>query len=271
MPFPAQAADMHVHSHFSVDSQATIEAMCRAAIDLGLKALCFAEHMDLNPNDEGYGFFRYQAYSQAIDEARERFADRLTILKGVEFGEPHLYPREVERMNGQDLDVILAGIHWIDDRFVGDLALHQAYGARQDPRRLFERYYQDMLRAVRHGGFDVLAHLDLPKRYLGHGCEEIPLIDEVLREVVRAGMALEINTSPLRKGVNACAPDAPLLRRYASVGGRRLTLGSDAHAPNEIATGFERAMELALTAGPGDVGIYRRRCFIRLDAEESLV
>jgi histidinol-phosphatase (PHP family) len=253
--------DAHVHSHFSVDSQTSVMAMCQAAVDAGLSAICFAEHMDLNPNDEGYGFFRYAAYSQAIDAAREVLAGRLTVLKGVEFGEPHLYPREVEWANGEDLDVIIAGIHWIDDRFVGDRTLHAAYGVAQDPRPLWERYYGDMLQAVRSGGFDVLAHLDLPKRYLGSGYAQTPLIEEILAEVVSAGIVLEINTSPLRKGVDACAPDLELLRCYVAAGGRRVAVGSDAHAPAEVAAGWMEAAALVEAAGVASVGAHIGRRF----------
>ena len=40
--------DFHVHSDFSSDSQAPMEAMVQEGIRLGLPGICFTEHMDLD-------------------------------------------------------------------------------------------------------------------------------------------------------------------------------------------------------------------------------
>jgi histidinol-phosphatase (PHP family) len=50
-------ADNHIHSTFSVDAKDSSEAMVRAAIAKGLRAVCFTEHIDYNPRDHGDGFF----------------------------------------------------------------------------------------------------------------------------------------------------------------------------------------------------------------------
>lgn len=256
--------DMHVHTGHSVDARDDMDAMCRAAIDAGLDAIAFTEHYDLNPDDMGYGFFRPDAYSRAIDEARTRYGDRLEILKGIEFGEPHEYPAELERMAATgDFDVILAGVHWMNGAFVGDGALRR----RLSIEAIFEAYYEAVYRTVMVGGFDVLAHVDLPKRYLGEwamtpAAADTP--DAMLAELVRAGIALEINTSPLRRGLDECAPDLPILRRYAAAGGGPITLGSDAHSTGGIAADFDRALALARQAGVGPVSLVRQRHFVPL-------
>jgi histidinol-phosphatase (PHP family) len=256
-------ADMHAHTTHSVDAKDDLDAMCRAAIEKGLGSIAFTEHFDLNPDDMGYGFFRLEAYSRAIDEARARYGHRLEILKGIEFGEPHDYPAELERLAAGDFDVILAGIHWVDDAFVGDDALRE----RLPVEAIFEAYYQAVHRAVSLGGFDVLAHIDLPKRYLKESVTSATAadtLDAVMAELVRAGIALEINTSPLRKGLDECSPDLPILRRYAAAGGGPITLGSDAHSTGEISADFDCALALARQAGVGPVGLVRQRRFVPL-------
>jgi len=259
MTFKTPIADMHVHSTFSVDGHDTLDAMCRAALERGVAAICFAEHYDLNPAaEEEYNFLQYDRFSAAVDEARRVYGDRLMILKGIEFGEPHIYPRELEWVQTLDVDVVLGSIHWAPDGFVGDRALRDRLGLE----RLYESYYDQMRQAIRVGGFDVLAHLDFPKRYVGQVTEPPAWLDEVLRETVRAGVVLEINTSPLRKGMDECSPDLPILTRYAQVGGRRVTLGSDAHACADIAAGFDRAQRLAWQAGLGPVGWWQQRRFV---------
>ena len=253
-------ADMHVHSAHSVDSSATLEAMCRAAVEAGLAYLCFTEHVDLDPRDDGFGYFCWSAYSRAIDAARERYAGQITILQGVEIGEPHRYPRETERLAALGPDVILGSVHWLPEGFVGAAAVRREMGLEG----LFAAYYREVLAAARHGGFDVLAHLDFPKRYHGAAPEADEAVEAILTEVVARGLTLEVNTSPLRKGLEACAPDLPILARFGALGGSRVTLGSDAHAPEEVGAGLARAQEVVRRAGVGPVGVFRGRRFVAL-------
>lgn len=258
----AARADLHLHSDHSVDSHAPLEAMCRAAVERGLETVCFTEHVDLDPRDDGYGYLNWDAYSRAVDAARERFAGRLTILQGVEIGEPHRYPRDLERLAALRPDVILGSVHWLPEGFVGASDVRRAMGLEG----LFAAYYREMLAAVRHGGFDVLAHLDFPKRYHGEALGLDEVVEAILSEAVARGLAIEVNTSPLRKGLEVCAPDLPVLARYRALGGSRVTLGSDAHAPEEVGAGLGRALEIVRRAGVGPVGVFCDRRFVSLEA-----
>ena len=41
-------ADLHTHTSFSTDSDAPLEKMAQAALEKGLKTICFTEHMDFD-------------------------------------------------------------------------------------------------------------------------------------------------------------------------------------------------------------------------------
>lgn len=109
-------ADSHVHSEWSWDtggprshSAGTMEATCRRAVRIGLPALIFTEHLDLedawraDPQDltpvqrpliNGTGHvdtptLDIDGYLGSIERCRALFPD-LRILTGVEFGQPHL-------------------------------------------------------------------------------------------------------------------------------------------------------------------------------------
>lgn len=250
-------ADMHTHSLFSIDAKEDIYAMCCSSIEKGLRYICFTEHFDVNPQDIGFGYLNLNKYNFAIENARRTFGDNLCILKGLEFSEPHLYPKELERIAAMGFDVILAGIHWIGSDALEDPNLITKY----PPRQLYNAYYQEVLKTVQCGDFDVLAHFDLPKRYFNIKDESSELIDQILETMVEKGIVLEINTSSLRKGLLEPSPSPSILERYVLMGGKRVTLGSDAHSSAEIAADFDTAQIIAEKAGVSQIGIFQNRTF----------
>jgi histidinol-phosphatase (PHP family) len=253
-------ADMHVHSKFSVDGKDDLMAMCQAAIEKGLGYICFTEHFDINPKYHGYGYFDFKEFSKAVDSARSQFADRLCILKGLELNEPHLYPVEFENVLKEDLDVVLGSVHWLGEFLVSDKELQERFKKEE----IFEKYYAEVLKTTKFGGFDILAHLDSPKRYWEQPYGGWSLIDEILGELAKSGIALEINTLPLRKGLNECSPDKDLLERYVKHKGRRVCTGSDAHSSLDIGAGFEYAQDLVGRYSKIDVGIFQKHEFLSI-------
>jgi histidinol-phosphatase (PHP family) len=85
------SVDLHIHSTHSVDGRNAIDEMCQAAIATGLEIVCFTERLDMNPEDMGFGFFNFEKYSADIELAMDKYGSELTVLKGIEFSEPHLY------------------------------------------------------------------------------------------------------------------------------------------------------------------------------------
>jgi histidinol-phosphatase (PHP family) len=252
-------ADLHVHSLFSVDGHDTLREMCLAAIGKGLALICFTEHYDLNPRDQGYGFFDKTGFFKAIDAARNEFQGKIEILKGIEFGEPHQYPGGFAAELKEDYDFILGSVHCVDGLFVGEPELEQRYTKEQ----IFDKYYQEVLAAVKFGGFDALAHFDFPKRYLQESFPGKDIIAEIINTMTQNGIALEINTSSLRKGLGECTPDLPVIQKYVQRGFGRVTAGSDAHRVSEVGADIDRAAELIGLTGCTP-GIFKERRFVQL-------
>jgi histidinol-phosphatase (PHP family) len=104
--------------------------------------------------------------------------------------------------------------------------------------------------------FEVLAHIDFPKRYWPHALVRFREEDyeeeyrDVLRGLAARGSVLELNTTrgaePPERGF---CPGPTVLRWWAEMGGRALSFASDAHEPALIARGFEIARQLADAAG----------------------
>lgn len=254
---------MHLHSDFSVDADDTVEAMCNKAVELNLKGICFTEHMDMNPEDPAYDYFDLGLYLETMEKIKNKYKDKLMVMGGVEFSRPHFHPETGEVLENSKVDVILASIHWLDRIMFGDEKLTQKYTSNQ----VFKKYYKEMKKMVEYGEFDVLAHLDFPKRYVE---EEIPvvkyqkLIRKILNLLIKKDIVLEINTSTLRKGFNDCMPASEILAWYAELGGKKVTLGSDAHRIGEITSNFDYALKM-VDKYNFEYGYFNDRNFVKLN------
>ena len=243
---------MHLHSDYSVDADDTINDMCQKAIDLGLKGICFTEHLDMNPKDPAYDYFELNSYLQALTKAKTDFENELLVLGGVEFNKPNCYPEKLKEVISSKFDVILASIHWMDEMMFGSGDLVESYATA----KIFNKYYKLMLEMVKYGDFDILAHMDFPKRYVAGKVDitdNFEKIKEILKVIIQKDIVLEINTSSIRKGIKDCMPGREILSLYYDLGGNKVTLASDAHRVSEIAADFDFALEIIdkfdLTAG----------------------
>ena len=246
--------DMHVHTLYSSDSHTPMEAHVRGALERGLETVCFTDHVDFNPVDYGYLFYRPDDYFQGLDAVRSQYGDRLEILAGMEFGETHLYRDQLLDLTRRPYDFVIGSVHWVDDIFPGDAAKRGIPAAEY-----FDRYWQVMLEMVKRGGFDALGHVDFPKRYYGELRWSEPVLREIFARLLDSGAVLEINTSSLRKGLDEPMPGAALLELYREAGGRWVTVGSDAHVPEDLHAGYDAAAALLGRLGLGEVKYVERR------------
>ena len=110
------AADLHLHSVFSEDSDASTESMVLAAIRAGLNTMCFTEHIDPDfPGPPGAWEADPALYGAAIKEAREEYGRQIRVLFGAEFGmQMHLAPRFAALEAQFHFDFILASVHLLE-------------------------------------------------------------------------------------------------------------------------------------------------------------
>ena len=261
-------ADAHVHSEWSWDTggpsstaAGTMEATCRRAVAIGLPALVFTEHLDLEdawraaPQDlvehqrsliDASGHvvvppLDVEGYLADVERCRAMFPD-LRILTGVEFGQPHLWERRARSLVDLDsLDRVNGSLHtlaWGADRAEPN-TLYQVWPAEQ----VVTAYLEEACRMVAGSeAFAVFTHIDYAVRtWPVHqaGLFDPWRFEEAFRVAMRAiaasGRALEMNTRDLQ-------PWIP--QWWAQEGGRAVTFGSDAHTPGDLASGFPEAVAM---------------------------
>ena len=138
---------------------------------------------------------------------------------------------------------------------IDDVDFYHYDFANADIRSLMDRYFAEVLDMVRWGRFHSLAHLTYPFRYIPEfrGKEDYSpwqdAIDAIFRALAERGLALEINTSGLRQSMGRTMPDLPMIRRFKELGGERVTVGSDAHFPQDVGCNIADGLEIARQAG----------------------
>lgn len=232
----AVLADTHLHSGHSHDAETSLALVCEEAIAKGLKVICTTEHLFLDPRDVGYGYFDMPKYFQAVNRCRDIYKDRLKVLSGVEFSEPQLFVERFEKVQTEPFDMITGALHWLEQGFFGEHSVLD----KSDNKALLEQYYKQMYEMVSYGGFDTLAHIDLIKRYVK--VDETRVTDsmkKVIQCLVDQNIALELNTSTIRKDGLQTAAAYAMVDTYLELGGTRLTVGSDAHNLEDIGADFD--------------------------------
>lgn len=252
--------DSHVHSTFSHDGENDMEEICIKAINIGMKYITFTEHVDFNPIDEGYDYLNIEEYFENIQKVNKKFGDKIEILSGVEFSEPHLYTEQLKKYNNLGFDLIMGAIHWLGDKFVGDKEIKNDYTVDE----IFLRYYNMLYKTVQNNNINVVAHLDFPKRYLNYEYKNEKLIDKILKEIIKNDIVLEINSSSLRKGLSSPMPSEWILDKYIEFGGKRVTIGSDSHRVSELTSNFEMVYQL-IEKSDLIPGYFKKGKFIKLN------
>jgi histidinol-phosphatase (PHP family) len=245
--------DLHVHTEWSWDApHGDMERSCARALELGLPAIAFTEHADWALVHQGQHPVDIVGYLDAVDRCRVKFPG-LRILTGVELGEPHWFPKETEAiLAAGPIDQVLGSVHSI--HLGGGTLDASQFRSREglDFPLAVQEYFAEVLLLVESGQpFEVLAHLDYPKRYWREGAPPYREKDyeaeirAILKAAARTGRVLEVNTT---RGHVLC-PDLTVVRWWRELGGQAVQYGSDAHQPDKVAEGFKVATQMVESAG----------------------
>ena len=265
--------DCHIHSKYSIDGTNTIEDIIKTAIKKGVTALTITDHSLPQSSD----YAPYEHIKKSVLEAKElskKYKDKILVLSGVERDDE--YPPEYkEPFYSLKLDCILGSAHseptfktYFADCGYKSLKYCADVMDMDFLEQVVKKYYARLSGLAYYADVDVITHLTFPFRYIngyanrGMDMEKFyPDMDEVLMGVVKTDKALEVNTSGKAIKWNEFMPNAEILSRYFALGGRNITLGSDAHKMENIATAFNEAAKMLKEIGftHGSYFIKRKR------------
>lgn len=257
--------DLHTHTDNSFDGHHSTMFLCETACTKGMRAVAFTDHLEIDAfYRDNFDRTAIQSFFE-VSKAREAFKGKLLVCVGAELGQAvYDIPTAEKLTSTMKYDIVIGAIHNLpngEDPYYTDFSDDSI-----DYMKLLREYFEWELKMAQWGGFDTLAHMTYPLRYIvGNYGRTVDMscfkeiIDEILVTLIKNEKALEINTAGLRQKIGITSPDESIVRRYRELGGKLITIGSDAHYASDLGAGIEKGYELALRCGFDKIALYQNR------------
>jgi len=212
--------DYHIHTKYCRHATGEMEEYVQEALSKQLDEIGFSDHFimtylpsTLDTTDYCMRAEELPFYIQGVKELQENHSD-ISIKLGVEvdycLGKEKVIKKLLQPFK---FDYIYGSVHLVDDWIIDDDRNRENY-EKYDLFELYQKYFSIQKRAIESGLFDILTHLDLPKKFGFRPQQSIDeLVDEVIEALVKHKMCVELNTGGLRKPINEQYPSSIILKK----------------------------------------------------------
>lgn len=254
--------DYHLHSNFCGHATGELEEYVAVALRKRFVEIGFSAHLPKVTEPDSYHAMLEEdltRYVKRVKELQERYAGRITIKLGIEADYFIGHESETRRLiEANPFDYVLGSLHFLGDWHFTSRAGLDRYRA-EDPDSAYVRYFELIRQLIRSDLFDVLAHPDAIRRA---GFHPNASMEDTYRDIARLlrerGMAIEVNTAGIRRRIGSPYPEPAFLAAVAREG-VPVTIGSDAHTPEDVGRDFDTAFQLLREIGIGEIATYANR------------
>lgn len=247
--------DLHIHTPYSEHGSGTMEKTVEFALQKGFSEIGFSDHF---PYPSGFqppaphcvipDLIQFEQYLKKLHRLQAVYAKSIRIRCGVELDYLEEYPcRFKEIQEKYALDYVIGSVH-----IVGGIAIDyqepmlvahlEELGG---PEGLWEKYWDTLLHMVERAECHVVGHLDIPKKFISSRISRDfrESVDAILHLIKEKNLVMEVNTGGIDKAWNREPYPSLFYLERAKELGVEITLGSDAHAPQEVGRYFEEVLQ----------------------------
>lgn len=251
-------ADYHIHCKYSDDSEEDLEKIIKTAINKGIDEICFTDHVDYGIKPDKDVFEKmdenakkdwikkigridlnvdYPNYFKEIEELREKYKDKITIRQGLEFGMQVHTIKDFQKLFDkykEKFDFVILSCHQVNDKEFWTNEFQKGKSIDEYNAEYYEEIYRVM---SRYSDYSILGHLDHIQRYnetIYPFEKSREIIVKILKKVIEDNKGIEVNTSSFRYGLKELTPERDILKLYHELGGKIITIGSDAHKAENV-------------------------------------
>lgn len=255
-------ADYHLHTPLCGHAVGEPLEYAEAAVEAGLEEIGFSDHAPfVHYEDPGItmNIKQLPEYYRLMEDVRKKYSNCLRVKIGIEADFVPGYEDKTQAiLDDYPYDYVIGSVHFIKDWGFDNPEEFERWSDK-DVDQVYHDYFTLLRQSAQSGMYDIMGHVDLVKKF-GH--RSISDISDEVRKTAQVfkecGVAIEINTSGLRKPVKEIYPSLDNLKIYADVG-VSLIFGSDSHDPKDVGRDFEEAMSLAREAGFSEYVLFRGR------------
>lgn len=256
--------DCHVHTKISHDGVSTIDEYINVAKEKGVDEITFTEHYDI------YDGLKTNLKTLDVEHYKNEYLKykddtKLKTNFGIEIGlQPDISTQIRDMLEKYEFDFIIGSSHITCKK---DMAMDESFFDGLTRKEAYLKYFREVLENIKlyTKEFDVYGHLDYVVRYGGYNIKKIEyeefkeILDEILINLIKKEKGIEINTSGIRYGLGMPHPNIEILKRYKELGGKIITVGSDAHNVKDLASHFNMAYDLLEYAGFDEIAVFHNR------------
>lgn len=261
------------HLHLRPDDEGTpperyftaenVDRYREAATAAGIAELGVSEHV--HRFQQALDVWRHPFWEEQARDDLDAYCAfvRATDLKlGIECDFiPGAEERVLALLETREFDYVVGSVHFIGNAAV-DHKGWDVWEGTADPDEVWRRYFEALAECARCGLFDILAHPDLVKVW-GNG-RPLPSRDPrtyyepAVEAIAASGIAVEVSTAGLRKPAAEIYP-ARAFAEMCLEAGAVFSLSSDAHTPEDVGFGYDRALAFLADLGVGEICVFDRR------------
>ena len=188
-----------------------------------------------------------------------------TVLLGIEVGmQPEAAAEDAKMTKAHPFDEVIGSMHCVLGRDIYEPTSYTGW-TKDDAVR---NYLEDTIKCLNlYTDFDTLGHIDYICRYMPYEDQQLyykdfaNLWDQVFQKLIAGNKAIEINTRRL-SDPSVVPPLLVLYKRFKELGGRYVTLGSDAHYTEHIGRALDVAADIARQSGLAIVHFKQRKMIV---------
>lgn len=190
---------------------------------------------------QAIGLIEHDQFRSRVDRSLLEAVKRpnISIATGLEIDFAPGREKQIKEMiDNSCLDYTMGSVHFIDD-WAFDHPDHRSGFDALDIDQVYSDYYALIDKLVKSRLFDIVGHLDLIKIW-GHRPlkkDSLQHVQPILHSIKASPMVIEINSAGLRKPVQEMYPAQEIIEKMFQLG-LPVTMGSDAHHPDQVAEGL---------------------------------
>lgn len=257
--------DYHIHTSLCNHADGAMETYIRRAVERGFREICFLDHLTVRGSvcvcGTGLSMTpgEIPLYFQAVQRFKHRYRGTISVKAGIEIDFNPAYTNLfVDILGTYAFDVVGSSVHFVDDLDIVSSKSGWKNG-EMDADHIYGLYFEQLEKMLDHDYFDVICHLDLVKKFGRRSRKAFDgELEAILSKIAAKHLTVEINTSGYDNPVKELYPSPVLIRKCFE---KRIsvTLGSDAHRPENIGRHYDTALSLLRSAGYRTVSTFSRR------------